>query len=63
MSSFSTYIVGFVVLILGLALAAFLLNVPPHWILVGVIVLVGLAILTATTRTRPKDPPAPPGAA
>jgi uncharacterized membrane protein YiaA len=62
MSSFSTYIVGFVVLILGLALAAFLLNVPPQWIFVGVIVLIGIAILTATTRTKPKDPPAPPGA-
>jgi uncharacterized membrane protein YiaA len=63
MSSFSTYIVGFVVLILGLALAAFLLNVPAQWIVVGVIVLIGVAILAATTRTRTKDPPAPPGAA
>lgn len=62
MSSFSTYIVGFVVLTLGLALAAYLINVPAQWILVGVIVLVGIAILTATTRTRRKDPPAPPDA-
>ncbi len=62
MSSFSTYIIGFVVLILGLAMAAYLLNVPPQWILVGVIVLVGIGIVLATTRTRRPDPPAPPGA-
>lgn len=62
MSSFSTYMVGFVVLILGLALAAYLLNAPPVWIVVGIVILIGMAILMATTRTKPKDPPAPPDA-
>ena len=57
MSSFSTYMIGFVVLVLGLAIAAFLLNAPPMWIAVGVIVMVGLGILMATSRTKPKDPP------
>lgn len=57
MSSFSTYMIGFVVLVLGLAIAAFLLNLPPMWIAVGVIVLIGLGILMATSRTKPKDPP------
>lgn len=57
MSSFSTYMIGFVVLVLGLAIAAYLLNLPPMWIAVGVIVAVGLGILMATSRTKPKDPP------
>jgi uncharacterized membrane protein YiaA len=57
MSSFSTYMIGFVVLVLGLAIAAYLLNAPPMWIAVGVIVMVGLGILMATSRTKPKDPP------
>ena len=57
MSSFSTYMIGFVVLVLGLAIAAYLLNAPPMWIAVGVIVLVGFGILMATSRTKPKDPP------
>lgn len=63
MSSFSTYLVGFIILILGLAIAAFLLNVPTTWIIVGVIVLLGLGVLMATSRTKPRDPPggAPPG--
>lgn len=57
MSSFSTYMIGFVVLVLGLAVAAYLVNLPPMWIAVGVIVLIGLGILMATSRTKPKDPP------
>ena len=58
MSAFGTYLIGFIVLILGLGIAAFLLNVPTMWIAVGVIVLVGIGILMATSRTKMKDPPA-----
>ncbi len=58
MSSFSTYVIGFVILIIGLCIAAFLLHVPPMWIAVGAVVLVGMAIVMATTRTKPRDPPA-----
>ncbi len=61
MSSFGTYLIGFVILILGLAIAAYLLNVPTMWIAVGVIVMIGIGILMATSRTKMKDPPAPPG--
>jgi uncharacterized membrane protein YiaA len=56
MSSFATYLIGFIVLIVGLAFAAYLLNVPSTWIAVGVIVLVGIGILSATTRTKMRDP-------
>jgi uncharacterized membrane protein YiaA len=58
MSSFSTYIVGFIILVIGLALAAYLLNIPGMWIAVGVIVLIGIGVLMATSRTKPRDPPA-----
>jgi len=60
MSSFATYLIGFIVLIVGLAVAAYLLNIPTSWIVVGIIVLLGIGILMATSRTRPRDPP-PPG--
>ena len=56
--SFGLYLIGFVVLILGLGYAAFLAGVPGQWIAVGVIVLVGLGILTGVTRTRQRDPSA-----
>lgn len=60
MSSFATYLIFFVIVVVGLAIAAYLLNVPPMWILVGVIVLVGIGGLMATTRTKPRDPQQPP---
>jgi uncharacterized membrane protein YiaA len=53
--SFGLYVVGFIVLIVGLAIAAFLLHVPSQWIGVGVIVMVGLGILTGVTTTRQRD--------
>jgi heme/copper-type cytochrome/quinol oxidase subunit 4 len=56
MSSFSTYLIGFIVLIIGLAIAAILLGVSATWVVVGCIVMIGIAILMATTRTKPKDP-------
>jgi peptidoglycan/LPS O-acetylase OafA/YrhL len=60
MSSFSTYLIGFIVLIIGLAIAAILVGVSQTWVVVGCIVAIGIAILMATTRTKPKDPPVPP---
>ena len=57
MSSFATYVIGFVILIVGLAIAAFLLNVPPVWIAVGVIVALGIGVVAATGKTKMKDPP------
>ena len=61
MSSFSTYLIGFIILIIGVALAAHLLGAPTTWIVVGVIVLIGIGIISATTRTRTRDPNGPHG--
>lgn len=60
MSAFSTYLIGFIVLIVGLAVAAYLVNVPPMWIGVGVLIMIGIGVLMATSRTKTKDPPVPP---
>ena len=57
MSAFGTYLIGFVLLIIGLAIGAYLLNVPPLWIVVSAIVLLGIGVMAATSRTRPRDPP------
>ena len=60
MSSFATYLTGFLILIVGLAVAAVLLNVPTLWIGVGVIILIGIGVLTATSKTKMRDPSGPP---
>ena len=54
--SFTLYLVGFIVLIVGLVMGANMLHVPAQWIGVGVVVLVGLGILTGVTLTRRRDP-------
>ena len=54
--SFSIYIVGFLILIGGLIWGAAILHLPAHWIAVGAIVLLGLAILKGVQATRTKDP-------
>ena len=54
--SFGIYIVGYIILIIGLALGAHLLQVPQKWIGVGVLCLVGMAIIHGVTATRHKDP-------
>jgi positive regulator of sigma E activity len=60
MSSFQTYLIGFIILIIGLAVAAYLLGAPTVWIAVGVIVLIGIGVITATGNMKQRDPPAGP---
>lgn len=55
MENFGLYLFGFIVFIGGLALAAYLLGAPPVWIAVGVLVLLGIGIFTAVTKTQRKE--------
>ncbi|MFN7163966.1 MAG: hypothetical protein ACK4P2_04030 [Hyphomonas sp.] len=55
MSSFSLYLIGFIILIGGLAYGAYLLNAPPVWIATGAVVLIGIGIITAVSKTRRRD--------
>ena len=56
--SFGIYIIGYLILITGLAIAANMLHVPGKWIGVGVLCMIGVAILHGVAVTRQKDPPA-----
>lgn len=51
-SSFNVYLIGFIILVIGLALGAHLAGVPSMWIAVGVICLVGIGILSAVKKTQ-----------
>ena len=53
--SFGLYVVGFLIVIGGLVYGAVILHVPQRWIVVGGVVLLGLAILTGVKATRQKD--------
>ena len=54
--SFGIYLVGYIILIAGLAIGANLLHVPMQWIGVGILCLTGVAIVHGVTATRQKDP-------
>ena len=57
MSSFALYVFGFIVLLGGLIYGAHLIHVPQTWIVVGSLVVIGLGIMSAVTRTKHRDPP------
>ena len=54
--SYALYVVGFFIVIGGLIYGAVLMHVPTQWIVVGSIVLIGMAILKGVKATRQKDP-------
>jgi hypothetical protein len=56
--SFAIYILGFILLIGGLAYGASMAGLSTQWIVVGVLVLLGMGVAMGATRTRMKDPPA-----
>ena len=60
--SFALYMIGFIIVIAGLAWGAMVAGVPQVYILIGAVILFGIGILSAVKRTRPKDPPSPPPA-
>jgi len=53
--SYFLYVVGYMIVIGGLIYGAILLHVPTQWIVVGSVVLLGIAILTGVKTTRQKD--------
>ena len=55
--SLGIYLVGFLLVIAGLIYAAIILHVATHWIVVGAVVLAGLALVKGVQATRGKDTP------
>ncbi len=55
--SFGIYLVGYIILIVGMALGANMLDVPAKWIGVGALCLIGIAIVHGVSSTRQKDLP------
>jgi hypothetical protein len=55
--SFGLYMVGFIILIGGLAWGAVLAGAPVIYVVVGAVVLLGIGMITGVKRTRLKDSP------
>ena len=56
MSNLAIFIIGFLIVIGGLAYGANLAGMSPQWIGVGVAVLAGIAVVMGVTKTRTKEP-------
>jgi hypothetical protein len=54
--SFTLYILGYVIFIVGIALGAHYLHVPPRWITVMVLIFAGLGVARGVSHTRSRDP-------
>jgi len=50
---------GFLLIIGGLAYGAYLLGAPHLWIIIGAVILLGLAFTSGASRTRRRDPSDP----
>lgn len=58
--STAVYVIGFIVLIAGLAWAATVLGVPSIWITIGIVIVAGIALIGVAGNLRstegPRDP-------
>ena len=55
--SFPLYLVGFIIVIVGVAWGLSVAGVPQTYIVIACVILLGIAILSGVTKTRTKDPP------
>jgi hypothetical protein len=55
--SFSLYILGLAVLVGGIAWALIVAGLATTWVAISCLVVAGIGIMMAVSRTRAKDPP------
>jgi amino acid transporter len=60
--SFALYILGFLILIGGVAWALLTAGVSTLYVMIACVILLGIGILSAVTHTRSKDRPKDPSA-
>ncbi len=54
--SFALYLIGFLILIGGVAWGLIVAGVSTLYVGIACVILLGIGTLTGVTRTRPKDP-------
>lgn len=55
--SFALYVIGFVIVIAGVAWGMSTAGISTLYIAITCVILLGLGILTGVSKTRSKDPP------
>ena len=57
MSATLLYLLGYIVFLVGVTYGAWLLGIQQRWIVTLVMILLGLGVATAATKTRHREPP------
>ena len=51
---FNLSLIGWVILIIAAAIAAYMLHAPRIWIAIGALALLGIAVITSVTHSKPQ---------
>jgi membrane protein YdbS with pleckstrin-like domain len=51
---FNLSFLGWVILIAALAIAAYMVHMPPIWIAIGALALVGVGIIVSVSKSKPQ---------
>ncbi|MEK6374191.1 MAG: hypothetical protein AABO58_16000 [Acidobacteriota bacterium] len=54
MNWFNLALVGWIILIAAVAIAAKMMGAPPVWIALGALALLGIGIISAVTKSKPR---------
>ena len=54
MNWFNLSVLGWVILIIALAIAAYMLHVPTLWIAIATLALLGIAIIASVAKSKPR---------
>ena len=54
MNWFNLALVGWIILIVAVAIAAYMMHAPPIWIAIGALALLGIGVISAVSRSKPQ---------
>ncbi len=54
MNWFNLALVGWIILIVAVAIAAYMMHAPPIWIAIGALALLGIGVNSAVSKSKPQ---------
>lgn len=54
MNWFNLALVGWFIVIVALAIAAYMMHAPPIWIAIGALALLGIGVISAVGKSKPQ---------
>ena len=54
MNWFNLALVGWIILIVAVAIAAYMMHAPPIWIGIGALALLGIGVISAVAKSKPQ---------